>query len=439
LIFKKNIASLVIVISIFGGLLTPVFGFNLGQQYAFATPIKGEPNAEGSGRLQPVQHEKGLIPLPQHFQQVQQVQEFCGDKIDNNKNDQVDEGCSISSPSPTTMTTDNDSSITTSSSTPANTTAPTAKKDNGTITLAGDNITKVKDFCLPDTEISKPSSTPSGFIPSYYPSSADSSTTGRIITIQQIPAFRPGLSPSICPPGVSPDTEVIRGFQDGGGGLAQPPTGKGFLVVEKIVITGTPNIFFRPLATKSPQDFGIDIRGPNGFFNLNPPLRGAGVVTVDPGRYSVFETSAPGYIPIGYQGDCRNAYIAAGETKLCTVWNSPMRLELFPFGLPPPALTITKYIIDDSGGTARLSDFDIRLTINDRRVTLPQPLVYQNGPYVLRYTYTIQPAAVGSYRVTENTGVSGYLPPTFLGDSPSGTIGQQDVKHIVIINNDRYR
>lgn len=174
----------VIIIAIFGGLLTPVFGFNLAQHYAFATITEREPHAEVSGTLQLVQHGKGPKPLPQHFQQVQQIEEFCDDKIDNNKNGQVDEDCTTTPPR--TMTTDNDSFATTSSSSSA---APTIKKDNGTTTIAGDNITKAKEFCPPDTEISKPSSTPSGFIPSSYSSSSYSSTTGRIITIQEIPAF----------------------------------------------------------------------------------------------------------------------------------------------------------------------------------------------------------------------------------------------------------
>jgi hypothetical protein len=63
-------AFLVIILAIFGGLLTPVFSFNLAQQYAFATPAKAETNAEVSG-VEPEQYGKGLKPLPQQFQQVQ--------------------------------------------------------------------------------------------------------------------------------------------------------------------------------------------------------------------------------------------------------------------------------------------------------------------------------------------------------------------------------
>lgn len=167
-------------------------------------------------------------------------------------------------------------------------------------------------------------------------------------------------------------------------------------------------------------------------------MRGAGVVTVDPGRYSVFETSVPGYIPKGYQGDCRDVYIAAGETKLCTVWNQPIQVGFYLGQVRHPIITISKYIIDDSGGSARLSDFNIRL--NGNPINLPRPdYITQLSPYVVRYTFVIEMAAVGTYRVTENTGVSGYLPPTYLGDSPTGTIGQNDKKHIVIINNDRFR
>jgi hypothetical protein len=62
LIFKKTTAFLVIIIAIFGGLLTPVFSFNLVQQPVFATPTKGETNAEVSGTLQSSEQKKGPFP-----------------------------------------------------------------------------------------------------------------------------------------------------------------------------------------------------------------------------------------------------------------------------------------------------------------------------------------------------------------------------------------
>ncbi|MFA4873373.1 MAG: SdrD B-like domain-containing protein [Patescibacteria group bacterium] len=75
---------------------------------------------------------------------------------------------------------------------------------------------------------------------------------------------------------------------------------------------------------------------------------------VAPGNYVVSETGASGYAA-SYSGDCDmqgNVSIALGEHKVCTITNDDSA----------PSITLIKNVINDNGGNAEASDFDLLIS-----------------------------------------------------------------------------
>ena len=70
-------------------------------------------------------------------------------------------------------------------------------------------------------------------------------------------------------------------------------------------------------------------------------------VPVDPGAYSVSEAGPGGYT-MSQSADCSGS-IALGETKTCTVTNDD----------DAPKLTLVKEVVNNSGGTALASEWDL--------------------------------------------------------------------------------
>ena len=72
---------------------------------------------------------------------------------------------------------------------------------------------------------------------------------------------------------------------------------------------------------------------------------------VAPGNYVVSEAGAPGYAA-SYSGDCDaqgNVSVALGEHKVCTITNNDSA----------PSITLIKNVMNDNGGNAEASDFDL--------------------------------------------------------------------------------
>ena len=156
--------------------------------------------------------------------------------------------------------------------------------------------------------------------------------------------------------------------------------------------------------TKVFGDFALFIDGnPVTSGVVNPSTAGAHVVS---------ETTDPDYSSV-ISGDCAangDVTLAAGETKSCTITNTFRR----------PKLTVTKYVVNNNGGTLGIANFP--LFVDGNAVT--------SGVEIL--------SSVGAHTVSE-TGNAGYS-ATIGGDcAADGTITLTvgDVKSCTIINDDR--
>jgi Prealbumin-like fold domain len=169
--------------------------------------------------------------------------------------------------------------------------------------------------------------------------------------------------------------------------------------------------------TAKPTDFTLSATGPT-------PISGAGGASsdVNAGTYSLSETSLPGYTAGDWScnGGSQNGSsvtLANGESATCDITNDDVQ----------PKLIVIKHVIDDNGGTAVASDFN--MFVFGSPGLSPNPANFpgdENGT-----TVTLN---AGSYGTGES-GVAGYSPSASAGCS--GTIAVGQTKTCTWTNNDQ--
>jgi Prealbumin-like fold domain len=165
------------------------------------------------------------------------------------------------------------------------------------------------------------------------------------------------------------------------------------------------------------SDFTMHITGTKSFSFPGEESPGTDT-TVDPGTYSVSETGA---FTSDYKetlsGDCTNVTIADGETKTCTVTNTPT------------LITVIKHVV--AGGSKTASDFS--MSINGVTVTGVNPFPGSESG-------TTREVTPGNYNVTESNG-SGYIASfssgctgtIALGESTTCTVTNTPETHLIVI------
>lgn len=169
-------------------------------------------------------------------------------------------------------------------------------------------------------------------------------------------------------------------------------------------------------------DFTITVTGTNVSQGSFPGAASPGTtVTLDPGTYSVSETSVTGYTE-SQSADCSGT-IAAGETRTCTLTNDDIA----------PQLIVIKSVVNDSGGAATAGDFTLTVT-----GTNPSPASFA-GEASPGTTVTLD---AGDYSVSE-TGPSGYSSTQSadcagsisIGESLTCTVTNDDNFTLTILHN----
>ncbi len=122
--------------------------------------------------------------------------------------------------------------------------------------------------------------------------------------------------------------------------------------------------------------------------------------TLTAGSYTASEDSPlPGYTPSGWSGHCAtngSVTLLPGDNKTCTIVNDDVA----------PTLTVIKHVLNNDGGDATVTDFDIELNNNDLSFgsgsTLGDTTSYTSTPTVLANTsYTLSEIDFTGY--TEGT------------------------------------
>src|SRR5205085_2448485 len=161
---------------------------------------------------------------------------------------------------------------------------------------------------------------------------------------------------------------------------------------------------------KSASDFsgtitGVTASGGNSWTGTASP--GVDKALTSVGSYSVTEGVHAGY-DVSYSTDCAGT-IALGQTKTCTVTNDDVQ----------PKLTVTKVVVNDNGGTKKVSDF---------------PLFVDSGSVISGQQGTF---SAGAHTVSE-AGDAAYA-AAIGGDCASDgsiTLNPGDVKQCTITNDD---
>jgi hypothetical protein len=194
-------------------------------------------------------------------------------------------------------------------------------------------------------------------------------------------------------------------------------TQEGKIVVEK-----------QTLPDGAEQAFAFD--GPGDF---DPSLTDgqSDSLDVDPGQYSVSETVPAGWdltkIDCGDDADSSGTgntatyNVAPGETVKCKFENSRL-----------PELKVIKHVVNDNGGQASASNWDIRVKSGGSDVAGSPKTGSETGD-----TYTLP---IGTYTVSETGGPNGYAFDGFSLDCAqdgSVTLGYGDVKECKLTNNDK--
>jgi hypothetical protein len=138
-----------------------------------------------------------------------------------------------------------------------------------------------------------------------------------------------------------------------------------------------------------------------------------------PGKYKVYEVQLPGYTASDWSGDCAadgTITLAPGDNKVCRITNNDNPV------IPPRVATLklVKHVINDNGGTAVVSDFN--LYANDIK-------------FVSGVSQNIQP---GTYKAREDQ-IPGYTASDWSGDCAADgtiTLAPGDNKTCHITNND---
>lgn len=115
-----------------------------------------------------------------------------------------------------------------------------------------------------------------------------------------------------------------------------PPPQPGHLIVDKVTQPSGSAAVFSITATGT----GAIVGGGSGTTTDSTSK----TYEVTAGTYSVTETALAGWMQVG--NTCVDVVIGVGETKVCTITNIKL-----------PKLTVTKIVLNDSGGTATTSDF----------------------------------------------------------------------------------
>ncbi len=154
---------------------------------------------------------------------------------------------------------------------------------------------------------------------------------------------------------------------------------------------------------------------------------------LEPNTYMVSEDPNAAYTS-SFSGGCDasgTVTIADGEDKTCTVTNTEITASVPPPPPPPIAtLHVVKVVVNDDGGTAVVSDFNLHVELSGVDVS-GSPAVGTASPGT---SYTLSP---GAYTVSEDANTS-YV-GSFSGDcdaSGNVTLTDGDNKVCTIINND---
>ncbi|MDX9855927.1 MAG: hypothetical protein RBS86_03900, partial [Candidatus Moranbacteria bacterium] len=163
--------------------------------------------------------------------------------------------------------------------------------------------------------------------------------------------------------------------------------------------------------TATQDDFNVYIDG-------QPAQWGDNIVS--PGQHVVSEDTLPGYTPSVWNTDCDadgNVTVAPGGSATCDITNDD----------DAPSLTVVKEVINDNGGNAVVSDFNIEL--NDGNPALTFDGGSTNGDTT---TYTATPTVVANtlYTLTEGD-VDGYTEGSWSCEDDDT---QQPVSHPVTLD-----
>jgi len=144
---------------------------------------------------------------------------------------------------------------------------------------------------------------------------------------------------------------------------------------------------------------------------------------LEPGTYTASENNLPGYTAGSWGGDCAsngNVTLELGENKVCTITNNDNPVE------PDKAsLTLVKNVVNDNGGTAEVSDFELFVTNIFGTTTEMEsgtPVLFNPGDYI-----------------AHEFNIAGYTAGSWGGDcaaNGSVTLAEGDNKTCTITNND---
>ena len=152
-------------------------------------------------------------------------------------------------------------------------------------------------------------------------------------------------------------------------------------------------------------DWKMDISGANvsstGFVGVESGV----TVSLDAGAYNISESGGPSGYAMTLSADC-SGHISAGDVLTCTVTSDDIASNV-------PTLTVTNTVINDDGGSAAASDWN--MDISGENVSNTGFAGAESG-----FTITLD---AGAYSLSESGGPSGYaltLSPGCSGDIDLG-------------------
>jgi uncharacterized repeat protein (TIGR01451 family) len=134
--------------------------------------------------------------------------------------------------------------------------------------------------------------------------------------------------------------------------------------------------------TASADDFTMTVGGNNVSDNSFPGDENGTTVTLNAGAYSVDELAFPGYAKT-LGANCSGT-VYSGDEVTCTITNDDIQ----------PKLTVTKIVVNDNGGDAVISDFD--LFVDATQVVSGVTNGYNVGNYVISEATVTQPGYTGT-------------------------------------------
>ncbi|MBI4173617.1 MAG: DUF4215 domain-containing protein, partial [Candidatus Aenigmarchaeota archaeon] len=165
-------------------------------------------------------------------------------------------------------------------------------------------------------------------------------------------------------------------------------------------------------------NFTILINGTNASSSSFPGNSSGTNITLAAGFYNVSEAAVSGYAA-NFSADCTGT-IASGENRTCTITNDDIA----------PTLTVIKQVINDNGGTAQSSDFNITVT-----GTNPSPATFAGSSggtavTVDSGTYNITESGSSSYNATFSAGCSGNIS---IGENRTCIVTNDDKPSVLIV------